>query len=168
MFKRRSGKTVGVAVALTLAFVACGDDPVDVGPNLLGPNPRDVEFVASLGIDLADMVETTSGLFYRDDVVGAGDDIAAAGDAATVGYVLWLVDGTSLGSGVFPFVLGTIGSGGAIAGFDEGVTGMRVGGERTLVIPAPLAYGSGGTPGIPGDAVLVYELALTALDKAQP
>ncbi len=164
MIKRSTGRTIGVALALTLGLVACGGDPVDPGSNLLGPNPRDVEFASSLGIDLDNMIETASGLFYRDDVVGDGD-IAAAGDAATVGYVLWLADGTSLGSGVFPFVLGTEG---AIAGFDEGVTGMRVGGERTLVIPAPLAYGSGGTAGVPGDAVLVYELALTALVKAQP
>lgn len=167
MIKRGSMRTLGVAAAVTLALVACGDNPVDPGPNLLGPIPRNVEFAVSLAIDLDNMTETASGLFYRDDVVGNGD-IAATGDAATVGYVLWLTDGTSLGSGVFPFVLGTVGQGGAIAGFDEGVTGMRVGGERTLVLPATLAYGSGGTAGIPGDAVLVYELALTALVKAQP
>ncbi len=42
---------------------------------------------------------------------------------------------------------------------------MRVGGERTAVIPANLAYGSVGNSGIPGNAVLVYELGLTAIRK---
>ena len=155
MIKGSSRRTLGVTGAVTLALVACGGNP-------LGPDPRDVEFAASLGIDLDSMTETASGLFYRDDIVGTGD-VAAAGDSATVAYVLWLVDGTPIDDGIFPFLLG---AGRSIAGFDEGVTGMRVGGERTVVIPAPLAYGSGGAgDAIPGDAVLVYELGLTTVRK---
>lgn len=152
MIKTSSGRTL--VVAATLALLACGD-------SALGPNPSDVEFAASLNIDLATMTETASGLFLRDDVVGQGD-LAASGDSATVDYDLWLADGTSLGGGIFRFILG---ANEAIAGFDEGVTGMRVGGERTAVIPANLAYGSAGTSGIPGNAVLVYEFGLTAIRK---
>ena len=155
--KRSSRRRLGAAAAVTLAIAACGDSP-------LGPLPSDVEFDASLGIDLASMTETESGLFVLDVVVGAGE-IVVAGDSATVAYELWLADATEIDSGVFPFLVGTVGPGGVIAGFDEGVTGMRVGGERTIVIPASLGYGSLGTPGIPGDAVLVYELNLTALRK---
>ena len=67
MTKKSSRRTFGVvALAVTLALVACGDDPVDPGPNLFGPNPRDVEFAESLEIDLDSMTETASGLFYRD------------------------------------------------------------------------------------------------------
>ena len=157
MIKRSSRRALGVAVPVALALVACGGSP-------LGPDPNDVEFASSLGIDLAAMTQTASGLFFRDDIVGAGD-IAAAGDFATVAYEVWLADGTSIDSGVFPF---TLGAGGVIAGFDEGVTGMRVAGERTLVIPASLGFGSAGSGPVPGDAVLVYTLALTALVKASP
>ena len=154
MIKRSSRTTLGVALAVALVIAACGGSP-------LGPNPSDTEFDASLGIDLAAMTETASGLFYIDDPVGTGE-IAAADDSVTVDFELWLSDATAIQSGVFSFILG---AGQAIAGFDEGVTGMREGGERTLVIPASLAYGSEGVPGIPGDAVLVYEVGLTVVRK---
>ena len=58
MTKKSSRRTFGVmALAVTLALVACGDDPVDPGPNLFGPNPRDVEFAESRGIDLDGSLE---------------------------------------------------------------------------------------------------------------
>ncbi|MCH8810581.1 MAG: FKBP-type peptidyl-prolyl cis-trans isomerase [Gemmatimonadetes bacterium] len=160
MIKRSTGsagRTLSVIAAVTLAIAACGG-------SALGPDPSDAEFAASLGIDLATMTETTSGLFVLDVVVGTGE-IAAAGDSATVAFEFWLADATPIQSGVFPFILGTVGPGGAIAGFDEGVTGMAVGGERTIVIPASLAFGSSGVGNIPGNAVLIYELNLTAVRK---
>ena len=163
--KRSSRSTLGAAAAVTLAIAACGDNLLDPGDDPLGPLPSDVEFDASLGIDLASMTETESGLFVLDVVDGAGE-IAVAGDSATVAYELWLVNAREIASGTgFKFLVGKVGQGGVIEGFDEGVTGMRVGGERTIVIPASLGYGSIGTQGIPGDAVLVYELNLTALRK---
>ena len=155
MIKKSSRTTLGMALAVTLAIAACGDSP-------LGPDPSNTEFDASLGIDLSAMTETASGLFYIDDPVGAGE-MAAAGDSATVDYEVWLADGTGIEAGTdFQFL---VGGGSVIAGFDEGVTGMRVGGERTIVLPASLAYGSSGVGNIPGNAVLVYHLALTAVLK---
>jgi FKBP-type peptidyl-prolyl cis-trans isomerase FkpA len=150
MIKRSSGRSWGVASVLTVALAACVD-------SALGPNPENVEFDPSLGIDLGTMTETASGLFFLDEVVGTGD-------SATVDYDRWLADGTALGGGVFKFILGATPPE-AIAGFDKGVTGMRVGGVRSLVIPSSLAYGSTGATGIPGDAVLVYDLALRAIRK---
>jgi FKBP-type peptidyl-prolyl cis-trans isomerase len=152
MIKRNTGKVLGLAAIVTLALAACGD-------NAFGPDPTEVTFAASLGIDLANMTMNQSGLYYRDDVIGEGAT-AAANDIATVTYSGYLVDGTQFDGGIFQFV---ITSGGAIAGFVEGVTGMRVGGERTLVVPPELAYGSSGFQGIPGDAVLVFDVALDVL-----
>ena len=151
-----------VALAVTLALVACGDDPVDPGPNLFGPNPRDVEFAESLGIDLDSMTETASGLFYRDDVEGTGE-AAAMGDAVTVSYTGWLAKANEFDSGSLSLTLAEDGA--IIAGLIEGIVGMRLGGTRTIVMPSSLGYGSGGRGQIPGDAVLVFELMVTALFK---
>ena len=162
MTKKSSRRTFGVvALAVTLALVACGDDPVDPGPNLFGPNPRDVEFAESLGIDLDSMTETASGLFYRDDVEGTGE-AAAMGDVVTVSYTGWLAKANEFDSGQLQITLGETA---LIDGFTEGVIGMKLGGTRTIVMPSSLGYGSGGAGQIPGDAVLVFELMVTALFK---
>ena len=146
---------LSVAVAVTLALVACGDGTV------FGPDPSDVEFAESLGIDLDSMIETTSGLFFRDDVVGTGE-AAALGDDVTLTYTGWLVNGEQFDSGGFT---ATLGETALIAGFTEGLVGMQAGGTRTIVIPANLAYGSAPNGTIPGDAVLVFELKVTAVVK---
>jgi FKBP-type peptidyl-prolyl cis-trans isomerase len=162
MTKKSSRRTFGVvALAVTLALVACGDDPVDPGPNLFGPNPRDVEFAESLEIDLDSMTETASGLFYRDDVEGTGE-AAAMGDDVTVSYTGWLAKANEFDSGQLQI---TLGEPGMIDGFTEGVIGMKLGGTRTIVMPSSLGYGSGGRGKIPGDAVLVFDLVLTSLVK---
>ena len=163
MIKRSASTTLAVAVFLTLALVACGGDSVDPTINLFGPNPGDVEFAASLGIDLDDMIETASGLFYRDDLVGEGET-AGTGDQLTLAYTGRLVDGNVFDSNT-SFTI-TLGVTSLIEGFTEGVTGMRVGGMRTIVIPADLAYGSQGRQGIPGNAVLVFDLELHSLVRA--
>ena len=160
MTKKSSRRTFGVvALAVTLALVACSDDPVDPGPNIFGPNPRDVEFAESLEIDLESMTETASGLFYQDDVVGTGE-AAAMGDVVSVAYTGWLVKANEFDSGVLQITLGETA---LIDGFTEGVIGMKLGGTRTIVIPSSLGYGSSGSGQIPGDAVLVFELTVTAL-----
>ena len=155
MINTSSRRMLSVAVVLTLALVSCGDD-------VLGP--RDVEFAASLGIDLDNMVESPSGLFYRDDVVGTGE-LAAAGDEVTLTYTGWLVNGTQFDSDTGYII--TLNVTNLIAGFTEGVNGMQLGGTRTLVIPSELAYGSQGNDVIPANAVIVFEITITALVKAQ-
>ena len=103
-----------------------------------------------------------------DIVVGTGAE-AVAGRTVTTNYSLWLYDpnaaqnkGTFVQNGPFPpFVLG---SGGVIAGYSQMVTGMRVGGQRRAVIPPNLAYGAqGNPPAIPGNATIVFEVELVAV-----
>ena len=104
-----------------------------------------------------------------DTTVGTGAT-AAAGSKVTVIYSGWLYDvrvadtkGTKFDSGTYPFTLGTTPLQ-VITGFDQGVTGMKVGGKRTVTIPAGLGYGAAGQGVIPGGAALVFDIELTAVN----
>lgn len=119
---------------------------------------------APVEIDEADYVTTESGLRYHDLVVGDGAQ-AENGKLAVVHYTGWLTDGTKFDSSLDrgePFLFG-IGAGKVIQGWEEGVLGMRVGGQRQLVIPPALGYGEGGTGTIPANATLVFEIELLDL-----
>ena len=150
-------KALYVAVIGTLALAACGES------NPFGPDPADVVFADTLGIVLDDFTQTASGLYYRDDVEGTGE-LAAAGDTVTVSYTGWLVDGTVFDS--FEGFTFTLGVANLIDGFTEGVTGMQVGGTRTIIVPPSLAYGSQGSGPIPANAVILFQITLTDLVKA--
>ena len=96
--------------------------------------------------------------------VGTGT-AASNGRSLTVSYTGWLYDparpdgkGTQFDSG--PSLQFTLGSGGVIRGWDLGVVGMRVGGQRRLTIPPELAYGSAGRGSIPPNASLVFDIEL--------
>jgi peptidylprolyl isomerase len=105
-----------------------------------------------------------------DVVVGTGAE-AKSGDKVTVQYVGQLfADGkefdTSWKKGRTPFAF-TIGQGQVIAGWDQGIPGMKVGGRRILVIPADLAYGAAGSPPtIPANAPLIFVVDLKKVGKA--
>ena len=104
-----------------------------------------------------------------DTAVGSGAE-AVKGKTAVVHYTGWLYDpfaadkkGKKFDSSLdrqspFSFPLG---GGRVIAGWDEGVVGMKVGGKRTLIIPADMAYGKRGAGGvIPPDATLIFDVEL--------
>lgn len=111
-------------------------------------------------------ITTTSGLVIEDVVVGDGAE-ATAGQHVTVHYTGWLTDGRKFDSSKdrddpFQFALGARH---VIAGWDEGVQGMKIGGTRKLTIPPDLGYGARGAGGvIPPNATLVFEVELLALD----
>lgn len=101
-----------------------------------------------------------------DKTVGTGP-AAKAGDLVTVDYTGWLTDGTKFDSSIDagqPFQF-TLGKGEVIAGWDQGVAGMQVGGVRTLTIPPDLGYGAQGAGGtIPSNATLVFEVKLLRIN----
>ncbi len=106
-----------------------------------------------------------SELIIEDLTVGDGAT-AAAGQSVSVHYTGWLTDGTKFDSSVDrndPFEF-NLGHGQVIAGWDQGVAGMQIGGKRKLTIPPELGYGSRGAGGvIPPNATLVFEVELLAL-----
>ena len=139
----------------TISILAgCGGDDM-TGPETI----EDAEFAASLGINLANMTKTASGLYYEDIEVGDGES-ATAGNDVRVGYSGRLSDGTQFDSGQFPFRLG---AGQVVAGFDEGVTGMRVGGIRRILIPPALGYGNRGSGPVPPGAILIFRIELQSI-----
>ena len=114
-------------------------------------------------------IKTASGLTIEDLVVGNGAT-AAAGQRVSVHYTGWLDSGGKPGAKFDsskdrgqPFMF-SLGKGEVIRGWDEGVTGMKIGGKRKLTIPPNLGYGSRGAGGvIPPNATLLFEVELLAI-----
>lgn len=105
-------------------------------------------------------VKTESGLQYEDIKVGTGKE-AKDGAVVSVHYTGMLTDGTKFDSSVDrgePYELSLPGQ--VIAGWNEGIPGMKVGGKRKLVIPAALGYGEAGRAPIPPNATLVFDIEL--------
>ena len=136
-------------LVIVLAMSACGSSSP--------PNSN-----AEVNMESNPTETTPSGLQYTDLTVGAGDP-AQPGSTVSVHYTGWLLDGTKFDSSVdratpFEFVLGR---GMVIAGWDEGVSTMNIGGKRELIIPPNLAYGDRGAGGvIPPGATLKFEVEL--------
>lgn len=125
-----------VAVALGLLLVGCLDGTTTgVDP---APTVDEVEFSPIFDIDLSAMEERPSGLWIREDIVPEDGTRAGEFDLVVVDYVLWLPNGEEADRGRLDFVPA---GGQLIAGFTEGVLGMREGGRRLLLVPPHLAYG---------------------------
>ena len=116
-----------------------------------------------------DVMDNITSLQIADGKVGNGT-VATAGKNVTVHYTGWLYDpnkpdkhGKKFDSSKdrndpFSFRLG---AGQVIQGWDQGVAGMKVGGQRTLVIPSQLGYGARGAGGaIPPNATLLFDVEL--------
>jgi FKBP-type peptidyl-prolyl cis-trans isomerase FkpA len=172
----RIRSSVVVLPVLLAALTACGERgepaPEEVGEDSLaaetgstttpGEAPPASEFAPELGVDLGAMEATESGLYVLNVREGEGAE-AVSGNTVVVHYTGWLPNGMKFDSSrdrgePFTFVLG---EGRVIPGWEEGVAGMKVGGQRRLVIPPHLGYGPiGAGDVIPPDATLVFDVEL--------
>lgn len=144
--------TLAAALVATFALTACGSS--DDSPVQVPPPPA---------------VVTNPTAFASKDVVIGGGAEAAVGKTIGVVYSGWLYDSSkpdnkgklfdsNVGKGVFstPLTKEKL-----IEGWVQGVPGMKVGGKRTLTLPASLGYGAGGSGAtIPPNAGLVFDIEL--------
>jgi FKBP-type peptidyl-prolyl cis-trans isomerase FkpA len=128
----------------------------------LAPAWTTLSFLANFWELIMSAIRTESGLQIEEIKVGGGQ-VATAGQFVSVHYTGWLTNGNKFDSSrdrdePFEFPLGQRN---VIAGWDEGVQGMQVGGVRKLTIPPQLGYGARGAGGvIPPNATLVFEVEL--------
>jgi len=114
---------------------------------------------------------TESGLKYIDLVEGQGEE-AVSGMTVSVHYTGWLAEDGAKGKKFDssrdrgePFKV-SLGAGRVIRGWEEGLQGMKVGGQRQLIIPPELGYGARGAGGlIPPNATLIFDIELIEVVK---
>jgi peptidylprolyl isomerase len=111
------------------------------------------------------MVTLAGCLSYVDTKVGKGA-LVKYGDTLTATYIGWLADGFEFDStaiqGGTPFHF-VVGGGDVVPGWDLGVVGMRVGGQRRLIIPPAYAYGSASNGPIPPHATLIFDITAVSI-----
>lgn len=138
-----------------------------------GCNAADQTTQAKEKTAVTSLPKSVTELIKIDHVVGSGEE-ATPLNTVVVHYTGWLYDpgrpqghGSKFDSSVdrgepFEFLLG---GGQVIRGWDEGVAGMKVGGKRTLIIPAQMGYGARGAGGvIPPYATLVFDVELLGIN----
>ncbi|KAI0175665.1 hypothetical protein GGR52DRAFT_537684 [Hypoxylon sp. FL1284] len=157
--KNNKGEAVDSKAEPAKDTAAKGDKKVQFAKNLeQGPTgPAAAEKGATLG------VKVVSGVTVDDRKVGSGR-VVKKGNKVDVRYIGKLENGKVFDSNKKgkPFSF-SAGKGEVIKGWDIGVQGMSVGGERRLTIPAHLAYGSKSLPGIPSNSTLIFDVKLLAI-----
>lgn len=151
---------------LLLAAIACNNEITGLEPP---SNPATETFAPSLNVNIAQMTKLPNGTYIQDITVGTGAEVVAKTDTVWATYAGFLKDGKLFNSGTNvrfdPAQL--------VRGFGTGIMGMKVGGERLLVIPSEMGYG--GTtqkePGtgkilIPRQSTLIFRVTLLKLHTA--
>lgn len=142
-----------VVVLSALALTSCLNLNVD-GPSDQPSDPATESFNAALHIDISQMQRTPSGVYYKDGPLGSGTPFTGLG-SAVVSYIGYLKNGSVFQQG--DNVQITLAN--EIIGLREGLQGMRPGGERLLVIPSALGFGSS-AGAVPPNSTLIYDIIL--------
>ena len=145
--------------AAAFSLAACNLDVVD--PAAENPNPSDPTketFNPNMKIDISTMTKTAAGTYYKDVTVGTGT-LLSGNAVVTMSYLGLLKDGSWFAQAEDQtVVLGTL-----VGGLQDGMPGMRVGGERVIVVPSALGYGPVAYGGIPANSTLVFDVILKSV-----
>lgn len=119
------------------------------------------KIIAALAVLLLAFPALASEMKVEDMKIGTGKE-AIPGQKVTVHYTGWLTNGKKFDSSVDrnqPFTF-NLGAGEVILGWDQGVAGMREGGQRRLTIPPGMGYGSQAVGSIPANSTLIFQVDL--------
>ncbi len=162
----------GIPISNVITPIAPGN-PIPPTPIPLPPAPPPpvIDTTTNAGLSATipdittpDFITQTSGVKIADAVVGQGTAVKD-GDSVNVFYTGWLKNtGVQFDSNRTKTTPATFTTGGVVAGFREGLIGMKPGGIRRVVIPSSLGYGAAGSPpSIPANADLVFEIKLVTV-----
>ncbi len=143
------------AASLTATSPAVTSLPPTVAPTV-APSPT-----SALPPVTGTIVKTATGLQYIDVKIGSGTEVLT-GHQVTLQYTGYLANGQKFDSSydhTRPYAF-RVGMGSVIKGWDEGLIGMKVGGQRRLIVPPALGYGNRGKGPIPPDATLIFDIEL--------
>jgi len=143
------------AVATSLAVVVAGCNLDVAQPENNPSDPATETFAAGLNIDISTMQKTTSGVYYKDIKVGGGADLPlGTSRLAVLTYEGLLKTGVLFAQAFSQLTsLSTL-----PVGMQDGMAGMREGGERIIVVPSALGYGNIVVPGVPANSTLVFDV----------
>ena len=156
---RHARARLAAGAVTCVALAACKSPP----PGQPGPEAQAVEtitFAPVLQVDLAKFTRTKSGAYFRDVVPGTGA-AAAIDRTLSVKYTISMPSGSvvEIQNTPLSFTLGPA----VIRGWREGLSGMKVGGKRTIVVPPSLGYGDKAHGTIPPQSTLVFEIELLSV-----
>lgn len=160
---------VFLAAGLIMAAAACNSEITGLEPP---SNPATETFDPSLGVNIGQMTKLATGTYISDLRVGTGDLVMLTSDTVWVTYSGRLKDGKLFDSGTnVKFEFGLFG---LVSGFRNGIVGMKVGGERLIVIPSEQGYGgqsrrgADGKISIPRQSTLVFKVELLKVHTPAP
>jgi FKBP-type peptidyl-prolyl cis-trans isomerase len=146
------------AAVLVTGCLTHPDRCADIVPS----DPAREMYASNLNVDLASMSRTADGVYLQDIVVGTGDQLTSP-TLVELNYGAWLPNGTQVDTTAQGPTLLDL-STRAAPGVTEGMLGMRVGGQRLLVVPSNLALGPCARGPIPPNSTLVYRVELLAIN----
>ncbi|HEY9226736.1 MAG TPA: FKBP-type peptidyl-prolyl cis-trans isomerase [Gemmatimonadaceae bacterium] len=142
-------------LAAVLSLAACSLEVSDPYANTTPSDPATETFEPTLKIDISKMTKTEAGTYYKDVTVGTGATLSGA-EVVVVSYKGVLKDGsqfTLVGDQTVPVA-------NLVGGLRDAMPGMKVGGERIIVVPSALGFGPVPRNGIPANSTLIFDVIL--------
>jgi FKBP-type peptidyl-prolyl cis-trans isomerase len=153
-------KRMLMVAAAVVAMVGCNlDVPVPTGGSLDPSDPTKETFAPGLNINISRMTKTDAGTFYRDTIVGTGATLTSSDAVIVWSYLGVLKSGQMFATATDETTTLTA----QVGGLRDAMRGMKVGGERIIVVPSALGFGTGGTQLVPPNATLIYDVKLKQL-----